>query len=252
MKKTITTLLAGIVASLSLQAVADSQVTVFYPGQTVPVAIVHAENLAQLVTSPVLQQKTWWPGTVISEKLATAVAVQQQQMLMARLQAWRDELKSDGDGEQAAIVDNVRQQIAALKVTGRQRVNLDPDWVRLRPEANRTLQGEYSVYTLEKPTSVTLAGVVEKAGNTPWAAGRSVVDYLDAHPRMSGGERNTAQVISPAGEVTEVPVAYWNRRHYEPQPGSILFVGFSSWTLPSAYADLNQQIVSVLTHRIPD
>jgi len=49
-----------------------------------------------------------------------------------------------------------------------------------------------------------------------------------------------------------VPVAYWNRRHYEPQPGSILFVGFSSWTLPSAYADLNQQIVSVLTHRIPD
>lgn len=250
--KKITLILAGIVASLSLHAHADGRVDVFYPGQTQPVVISGAANLAQLVTHPALTQKTWWPGTVIGEKLATAVAVQQQQQLLARLQAWRDELKSDGDSEQAAVVDNVRQQIAGLRVTGRQIVNLDPDWVRLRPQANRTLEGEYSLYTLSEPTSVTLAGVVENAGKTPWAAGRSVVEYLDAHPRRDGGERNKAQVISPGGEVTEVPVAYWNRRHYEPQPGSILFVGFSSWTLPSAYADLNQQIVSVLTHRIPD
>ncbi|QGU89281.1 capsule biosynthesis GfcC D2 domain-containing protein [Erwinia sorbitola] len=250
--KKITLILAGMVASLSLHAQADARVNIFYPGQAQPVVISGATNLAQLVTSPVLMQKTWWPGTVIGEKLATAVAVRQQQQLLVRLQAWRDELKNDNDGEQAAVVENVRQQIAGLKVTGRQIVNLDPDWVRLRPQANRTLEGEYSLYTLEKPTSITLAGAVEKSGKTPWAAGRSVVEYLDAHPRMEGGERNIAQVISPGGEVTEVPVAYWNRRHYEPQPGSILFVGFSSWTLPSAYADLNQQIVSVLTHRIPD
>ncbi|WP_455818723.1 capsule biosynthesis GfcC D2 domain-containing protein [Pseudomonas cerasi] len=250
--KKITLILAGIVASLSLHARADGRVDVFYPGQTQPVVISGAANLAQLVTHPALMQKTWWPGTVIGEKLATAVAVQQQQQLLVRLQVWRDKLKSDGDNEQAAVVENVRQQIAGLRVTGRQIVNLDPDWVRLRPQANRKLEGEYSLYTLAEPTSITLAGVVENAGKTPWAAGRSVVEYLDAHPRRDGGERNKAQVISPGGEVTEVPVAYWNRRHYEPQPGSILFVGFSSWTLPSAYDDLNQQIISVLTHRIPD
>ncbi|HBH66071.1 MAG TPA: hypothetical protein DD850_12385 [Erwinia persicina] len=250
--KKLTLILAGMVASLSLHAQADGRVNIFYPGQTQPVVVAHAANLSQLVTSPALMEKTWWPGTVIAERQATAVAVQQQQQLLARLQAWRDELKSDNDAQQAAVVENVRQQIAGVKVTGRQKVNLDPDWVRLRPQANRTLQGEYSVYTLAKPTSITLAGAVEKAGKTPWAAGRSAVEYLDAHPRMSGGERNIAQVISPGGEVTDVPVAYWNRRHYEPQPGSILFVGFSSWTLPATYADLNQQIISVLTHRIPD
>jgi hypothetical protein len=250
--KKITLILAGMVASLSLHAQADGRVSIFYPGQAQPVEVDHVANLAQLVARPELAQKTWWPGTVIGEKLATAVALQQQQQLLARLQTWRDRLKNDDDAEQAAVVENVRQQIAALKVTGRQIVNLDPDWVRLKPQANRTLEGEYSVYTLQRPTSVTLAGVVEQAGKTPWAAGRSAVEYLDAHPRLSGGERNTAQVISPAGDVTEVPVAYWNRRHFEPQPGSIIFVGFSSWTLPSAYADLNQQIVSVLTHRIPD
>lgn len=250
--KKITTLLAGIVASLSLQAMADSQVTVFYPGQSQTAVVSHAENLAQLVASPALQEKTWWPGTVIGEKLATAVALRQQQELVARLQVWRDNLRSDNDLAEAAVVDNVRQQVASLKVTGRQLVNLDPDWVRTRPQANRRLAGEYSVYTVAKPTSVRLAGAVDGAGTTPWVAGRPVADYLDSRAHQSGAERNVALVISPAGEVTEVPVAYWNRRHVELEAGSTIFIGFSSWALPSDLADLNQQIVSVLTHRIPD
>ncbi|ADP10499.1 Putative capsular polysaccharide protein [Erwinia sp. Ejp617] len=252
MMKKILTLLAGIVAAFALQARADSQVNIFYPGQNQPLVVNHMADLQQLVTNPALAQKTWWPGTTIGEKRATAVAIQQQQQLLARLQTWRDRLRNEGDDTQAAAVDNVRQQIAVLKVTGRQIVNLDPDWVRLRPQDNRRLQGEYSVYTLNEPTSITLAGVIEKTGKTPWAAGRSAVEYLDAHPRMSGAERSTALLISPGGEVTEIPVAYWNRRQVEPQAGSTLFIGFSAWTLPRAYADLNSQIVSVLTHRIPD
>ncbi|WP_168403769.1 capsule biosynthesis GfcC D2 domain-containing protein [Erwinia amylovora] len=251
MKKTII-LLAGILAVLSLQARADGKVNIFYPGQNQPLVVNHMADLEQLVTNPALAQKTWWPGTAIGEKRATAGVIQQQQQLLARLQTWRDQLRNDDDGALAAAVENVRQQIAALKVTGRQFVNLDPDWVRLRPEANRRLEGEYSVYTLKKPTSITLAGVIENSGRTPWVAGRSASGYLSEHPRMSGAERSIALLISPGGEVSEVPVAYWNQRHTEPQAGSTLFVGFSAWTLPRAYADLNIQIVSVLTHRIPD
>ncbi|CCG88774.1 putative protein ymcB precursor [Erwinia piriflorinigrans CFBP 5888] len=251
MKKNIM-LFAGIMAALSLQTQADSQVNIFYPGQKQPLAINQLADLEQLVTDPSLAQKTWWPGTVIGEKRATQDAVLQQQQLLARLQTWRDRLRHEGDDSQAAAVDNVRQQIAALKVTGRQFVNLDPDWVRVRPQANHRLQGEYSVYTLAEPTSITLAGVMERTGKTPWAAGRSAVEYLAAHPLMSGAERSIALLISPGGETSEIPVAYWNRRHVEPQAGSTLFIGFSPWTLPRAYADLNSQIVSVLTHRIPD
>lgn len=251
MKKTIA-LFAGIVASLSLPAMADSQVTVYYPGQTQTAQVSHAQNLAQLVASPALQGKTWWRGTLIAEKQATAVAQQQQQDLLARLTVWRDALRSDDDAAQAAVVDNVRQQIAALKVTGRQFVSLDPDRVRLMPSANRRLVGDYSVYTLNPPTSVLLFGAVDGAGKTPWVAGRSVADYLQPRDHVRGAERSIAQLISPEGQVTDVPVAYWNRRHVEPEAGSIIFVGFSSWTLPGNLADLNQQIVSVLTHRIPD
>ncbi|CAO98154.1 capsule biosynthesis GfcC D2 domain-containing protein [Erwinia tasmaniensis] len=244
--------LTVIAVALSQLALADGRVNIFYPGQSQPLVVNPVADLEQLVTDPALAQKTWWPGTAIGEKLATVGALQQQQQLLARLQAWRDRLHNEGDDSQAATVDNVRRQIAVLKVTGRQFVNLDPDWVRLRPQANRRLQGEYSVYTLNEPTSITLAGAIESTGKVPWAAGRSAVEYLAAHPRMSGAERSTALLISPGGEVTEIPVAYWNRRHVEPQAGSTLFIGFSTWTLPRAYADLNLQIVSVLTHRIPD
>ncbi|MCQ8791431.1 capsule biosynthesis GfcC family protein, partial [Escherichia coli] len=48
------------------------------------------------------------------------------------------------------------------------------------------------------------------------------------------------------------PVALWNKRHVEPPPGSQLWLGFSAHVLPEKYADLNDQIVSVLTQRVPD
>lgn len=250
--KKIMTLLAGMAFTLSLPALADGQVTIFYPGQTQSTVIPHVAYLEQLVTNPALHGKTWWPGTAISEKLSTAVAVRQQQDVVARLQAWHNELRGENDFAQAAVVENVRRQIAALKVTGRLQVNLDPDWVRVVSGANRRLEGEYHVYTSARPTSVTLSGAVESAGTVPWVAGRTVAEYLTARAHQSGAERSIAQLISPTGKVSDVPVAYWNRRHVEAEPGSIIFVGFSSWTLPGHFADLNQQIISVLTHRIPD
>lgn len=246
--KKITLLLAGMLCSLPLCATADSQVTVHYPGQTQTATVSHAQNLAQLVASPALDGKTWWPGTVIAENLASAVAQQQYQQLMARLKAY----SAESDGDKAAAINNLIQQLTAVQVTGRQVVNLDPDWVRLRPEENRRLEGEYSVYTLQKPTSVTLFGAITGSGKVSWQPGGDTRDYLDGHDRLSGAERNIAVVIAPSGEVTEVPVAYWNHRHVEVEPGSIIYVGFSSWSLPGAYEDLNQQIISVLTHRIPD
>lgn len=251
MKKTIL-LLAGIAACVSLTARADSQVTVHYFHQSETAVVSHAQNLAQLVTSPALVNKTWWPGTVIAEREATAVVLQQQKQLLARLTAWGQALRADDDADKAAVIDNVVQQLSAIHVTGRQFTALDPDWVRMRPTANRTLEGDYSVYTLQKPTTVTVSGLVGNTGKTPWVPGYAVSDYLSERERLSGAERNVALLISPAGDVQEVPVAYWNRRHIEPEPGSIIYVGFSSWSLPGEYDDLNQQIVSVLTHRIPD
>ncbi|WP_428944922.1 capsule biosynthesis GfcC D2 domain-containing protein [Pantoea sp. FN060301] len=243
---------AGMAFCVSLQLCAESQVTIFYPGTNETAVVSNAENLAQLVTSPALKEKTWWPGTAIAEKNATTAAVRQQQQLLARLKGWSRTLRAEGDSSKAAVVENVYQQIASLTVTGRQFVNLDPDAVRVRPAENRRLEGDYSLYTLQKPTTVSMAGLLVESGKVAWQPGRSLVDYLEHNDLLAGAERNIVVLIGPAGDVSEVPVAYWNRRHREPEAGSIIYVGFSSWSLPGEYQDLNQQIVSVLTHRIPD
>lgn len=250
--KKITYLLAGMALFTSWQASAESQVTVYYPGQSKTAVVSHAQNLAQLVTSPALMGKTWWSGTVISEEMATAVAVQQQQQLLARLKSLSAKLRADDDADEADVVDNIWRQVAAVKVTGRQLTTLDPDWVRVHAADNRRLEGEYSVYTLQKPNTLIVAGLISNSGKMPWLPGRTVVDYLDEHERFSGAEPDVATVIAPSGQVSQVPVAYWNHRHTEPEPGSTIYIGFSSWSLPDHYEDLNQQIVSVLTHRIPD
>ncbi|MFT4465383.1 MAG: capsule biosynthesis GfcC family protein [Sodalis sp. (in: enterobacteria)] len=200
-----------------------------------------AANLEQLTLRPELNGRTWWPGTVIAERGASGVQQQTQQQLLARLSAFSAELCGDNDGE-----------LAAMRVTGRQFVPLDPDWIRLHSEANRRLSGDYSVYTLSRPTSVLVVGVTTPAGPQPYQPGRDVAEYLQTHQRLSGAEKNVAWVIAPNGKTEEVPVAYWNRRHVEVAPGSIIYVGFSSWSLPRVYRDVNEQIISLLTHRIPD
>jgi hypothetical protein len=241
--KIITPLFAVAAMLTAGNALADSQVTVH--GQN-GLQIDHAQNLAQLVTHPALH--TWWPGTVIAERGATAVVQKQQKQLLEEMRIWQ----ADSGESLAATIGAVIHQLSAVQVTGRQFTPLDPDWVRLRPEANRTLQGSYDLYTLSQPTQVLVLGALGHPGKESWQPGRTVRDYLATHDHLSGAERSFATVIAPSGQTQQIPIAYWNQRHVEVQPGSIIWLGFTSWSLPWGKADLNTRMLSVLTHRIPD
>ncbi len=242
----------GLCAGFIASAVADSRVTVYYPGQSQTTLISGLQNLQQLTARPELAGRTWWPGTVIAERGATAAAEGQQRQLLARLSALAGELRQDNDAELAATVETISRQLAAIRVTGRQFVSLDQDQIRLIDGANRSLRGEYSVYTLNRPTSIRVFGAVTPGGSQPFQVSRDVSDYLQTHQYLQGADKSEAWVILPEGASQQVPVAYWNRRHNELAPGSVVYVGFSRWALPRAYKDLNEQIVSLLTHRIPD
>ncbi len=81
-----------------------------------PKTLTGAEHLIDLVGQPRLAN-SWWPGAVISEELATAAALRQQQALLTRLA----EQGADSSADDAAAINALRQQIQALKVTGRQK-----------------------------------------------------------------------------------------------------------------------------------
>ncbi|MEW7313189.1 capsule biosynthesis GfcC D2 domain-containing protein [Buttiauxella gaviniae] len=228
---------------LSAASYAAGNVTLYPSNQQ----LTQVDRLADLVTQPALAH-AWWPGAVISERQASAVAEQQHQKLLAALSGFA----AEEDGDDAAAINGVRQQMQAIHVTGRQFVNLDPDWVRVHPRANVPLQGDYSLWAGPQPTTITLLGLVSSPGVKPFVAGRSADEYLDGIDKLSGADDSYAWVIYPDGKTQKAPVAYWNHRHVELTPGSTLFVGFKDRLFNSDFNELNQQILNSLTHRRPD
>ena len=184
---------------------------------------------------------------MISEELATAAALRQQQALLARLAA----LAADSSGDDAAAINTLRQQIQALKVTGRQKINLDPDMVRVAERGNPPLQGNYTLWVGSPPSTVTLFGLISRPGNQPFTPGRDVASYLSGQNLLSGADRSYAWVIYPDGRTQKAPVAYWNKRHVEPMPGSIIYVGLADSVWSKTPDALNADILQILTQRIP-
>lgn len=117
-KQTIVALILSVGAS---SVFAAGTVKVFSNGSSEAKTLTGAEHLIDLVGQPRLAN-SWWPGAVISEELATAAALRQQQALLTRLA----ELAADSSADDAAAINALRQQIQALKVTGRQKSILIP------------------------------------------------------------------------------------------------------------------------------
>ncbi|QMI06828.1 capsule biosynthesis GfcC family protein [Citrobacter sp. RHB25-C09] len=243
-KQTLTALLICLSAS---SVFAAGTVKVLTTGNAEPKTLTGAEHLIDLVGQPRLAN-SWWPGAVISEELASTAALRQQQALLGRLAA----LSAQESGDAAAAINALRQQIQALKITGRQRVNLDPDVVRVSERGNPPLQGNYTLWVGAQPTEVTIFGLISRPGKQPFMPGRDVVSYLDGQNLLSGADRSYAWVVYPDGRTQKVPVAYWNKRHVEPMPGSIIFVGFDDSLWSSEPDALNADILHTLTQRIPE
>ncbi|AID26629.1 capsule biosynthesis GfcC D2 domain-containing protein [Salmonella bongori] len=243
-KRTITALMLALVASSTS---ASSTVTVFIHGNSEPRTLTGAERLLDVVGQPRLAT-SWWPAAVIGEEQATVTARRQQQELLARLAA----LSSGEAGDAAAAINALRQQIQALKVTGRQFVRLDPDVVRVSERGNPPMQGHYSLWVGPQPTQISLFGLISQPGNRSFVPGRSVASYLEGQRLLSGADRSYAWVIYPDGRTQKAPVAYWNKRHVEPMPGSIIFVGFADSLWSRSPETMNTDILHTLTQRIPE
>jgi len=244
---TIRTLAALMALLISPLALAAGTVDVYINGATQPKTLTDAAHLADLVGQPRLEN-SWWPGAVIAEKQATAVAQQQKTELLAQLAA----LAAEEDGDDAAAINAVHQQLQALNVTGRQFVSLDPDRVRLGRRANPPLEGHYSLWVGQPPSTVSVFGLVSRPGSMAFTPGKPVTDYLDEMSLLSGADRSDAWIIYPDGRTEKAPVAYWNKRHLEPMPGSIIFVGFADSLWTKKYADLNAALLRALAQRIPE
>ena len=237
-------LLASLTSPLAWSA---GTVQVYTPDSEKPKTLTNAGHLLDLVGQPRLA-KSWWTGAVISERQATIVAEQKHQALLARLSG----LAQQEDTDDAAAITSLRHQLQAVKVTGSQKVNLDPDEVRVAENGNPSLEGDYTLWLPAQPSTVTVMGLLSSPGKKPFAPGRDVASYLDEQSLLSGADNSYAWVVYPDGHTQKAPVAYWNKRHIEPMPGSIIFVGFADHFWTKAYDGLNADILRSLIQRIPE
>lgn len=84
------------------------------------------------------------------------------QALLARLSG----LAQQEDTDDAAAITSLRQQLQAVKVTGRQKVNLDPDEVRVAENGNPSLEGDYTLWLPAQPSTVTVMGLLSSPGKS--------------------------------------------------------------------------------------
>ena len=246
MKKTL--IAAAIVSLISSAAVlAAGTVEVHQAGVAKPLTLTNAERLVDLVGQPRLAG-SWWPGAVIATPQATEQATREHQALLAQLSA----LAADEGDSAAAAINALRNQLQAIPVTGRLMVPLDPDTVRVHSQNNPPLQGKYTLWLGREPSTITLVGLVDKPGNLAFTPGKDIASYLDDIHLLSGADRSYAWVIYPDGHRQKAPVAYWNKRHVEPMPGSILFVGFADSLWTNKYEALNAAILRSLSQRRPE
>ena len=136
-------------------------------------------------------------------------------------------------------------------MTGRQKINLDPDIVRVAERGNPPLQGNYTLWVGPPPSTATLFGLISRPGKQPFTPGRDVASYLSDQSLLSGADRSYAWVVYPDGRTQKAPVAYWNKRHVEPMPGSIIYVGLADSVWSETPDALNADILQTLTQRIP-
>ena len=197
---------AGLLMSLFTPlALAAGTVEVYTPGDSKPKTLTDAAHLIDVVGQPRLAQ-SWWPGAVISERQASAVATERQQALLGRLSA----LAAEESGDDAAAVNAVRQQVAALKVTGRQQVNLDPDYVRVEALANPPLEGNYTLWVGPQPGTITIFGLVSRPPKQPFTPVRYVVSYLDELDQLSASLQSEPSLLYLHGQALIFQVHHRN------------------------------------------
>lgn len=241
-KQTFVALLLSVGAS---SVFAAGTVKVFSNGSSEAKTLTGAEHLIDLVGQPRLAN-SWWPGAVISEELATAAALRQQQALLTRLA----EQAADSSADDAAAINALRQQIQALKVTGRQKSILIPISCALPNAVTHRCRATTRCGSDHRRPRSRCSGL----SAVPQAAihlCRDVASYLSGQNLLSGADRSYAWVVYPDGRTQKAPVAYWNKRHVEPMPGSIIYVGLADSVWSETPDALNADILQTLTQRIP-
>jgi hypothetical protein len=236
---------------LSSTVSAASHVELDIDGKAESITFTDQTHLADLLTDPHIPTTTYWPTARIATAERQAQVDAERQALLHDLEMLEYQWHNEGETRNAYAVRELRVELAAVKLIGRLPATLDPDLVRIRPENNPRLQGEYRLVLPARPTTLMVLGLINGNPRPSLKPKQVIADYVDAEC-LPSGDCARGYLIQNDGTIEKVGLEYWNRQHREADPGAVLFIGFDNDQLPEQYRNLNSRIAHLLTNRIAD
>ena len=128
-------------------------------------------------------------------------------------------------------------------------ISLDNDLVRIQPQLDPLLKGDFILKTPGRSDQIRIVGGKEVNQRVEQIAQRSIADYLKSIPLPDTSNTSFVYVIQPDGVVNRASNVYWQNTATFFAPGATLFIGFDA--LPTQFASLNQQIADLLRYLSP-
>ena len=176
-----------------------------------------------------------------------------------RVLAALDELanKWQDDAEKQAAVRNVRAQVQGWRLAPQPVRNLSLETARQHINNNPLLPaGRYQMYLPTRSQAFYMFGLVEQPGSYALIPGQTVRGYLRAMQQQgslsASFSREQVEVVHANDESRSVNWGLHNADGDELIPEDIVWVGFSDFALPSEYEWLNQSVVELLEHYVPE
>jgi len=161
--------------------------------------------------------------------------------LLASVHNRLQSLMKDSEFTHAATV--LRELLNSNYFAYRVNINLDLDAVRLKPELNPSLPGDYALRQVKRDDQVYLLGLVIPQ-TVMFVAEQTVADIMTQAQIFDVADSSRVWVIAPNGEAHLVGYRLWNDQQTSVLPGSILFVGFNSHC--ASLQHLERDIVTLL------
>lgn len=141
------------------------------------------------------------------------------------------------------------KMIEDMNFAYREPIQTNRNKIRIRPEFNPMLHGDYWLILPERPDKIT---VIDPNSNhphiIPLATNFSLKDYLSDLPNIASNSVQNAWIIQANQDVYEATGINWKNTPYFLSPGAIVFLGLQD--LPDQFHDLNASIAHLLAWRV--
>lgn len=234
------------ISLLSLPAVAATAVTFNVSGQLY--TFDQPVRLATLLSIVRDKPSSYWANAVIYQLEDPQVEQLRRTVLQQLALLIREQSKSSAAYHQLSAL---YQQIGNWQLMRRLDVLVDYDQARLYPNRNPQFNaGEYYIRLHKRPETIKVSGMVATATLLPFDTTYTVSDYLAAVELSADAHRDIAYLLEPDGDIKKLGIAYWNRQHVKPMPGSEIFVPLQDELFFDRIGELNDNIAQLMMHRM--